>query len=67
MWLITDGYSPYFNKYGNADFAGQHARYVAAERAAQNSHAGLWDQVAVNGSDNETTRYSECDGRFALS
>jgi micrococcal nuclease len=49
--MIAAGYSPYFNKYGHADFASHHATYVAAERAAQAAHAGVWDQVTVNGSE----------------
>jgi micrococcal nuclease len=49
--MIAAGYSPYFNKYGNADFAEHHARFVAAERAAQSAHVGVWDQVTVNGSE----------------
>lgn len=50
-FMIGAGYSPYFNKYGNADFPSRHRRYTAAERAAQAAHVGLWDQVAVNGSE----------------
>jgi micrococcal nuclease len=49
--MIAAGYSPYFNKYGHADFASHHARYVAAEQAAQAAHVGVWDQVTVNGSE----------------
>jgi micrococcal nuclease len=49
--MIALGYSPYFNKYGHADFASHHQRYVAAERKAQGEHIGIWDQVTVNGSD----------------
>jgi micrococcal nuclease len=49
--MFAAGYSPYFNKYGHADFASHHATYVAAERAAQAAHAGVWDQVTVNGSE----------------
>ena len=49
--MIAEGYSPYFNKYGNADFPGHHVRYRAAERAAQSAHVGVWDQVGVNGSE----------------
>jgi micrococcal nuclease len=49
--MITAGFSPYFNKYGHADFAPHHARYVAAERTAQAAHVGVWDQVTVNGSE----------------
>lgn len=49
--MIGEGYSPYFNKYGNADFASHHARYLAAERTAQIDHVGVWDQVTVNGSE----------------
>lgn len=49
--MIAAGYSPYFNKYGHADFAQHHGRYVAAERDAQGAHIGVWDQVTVNGSE----------------
>lgn len=49
--MIAAGYSPYFNKYGHADFPSHHAAYVAAERAAQAAHIGVWDQPAVNGSE----------------
>ena len=49
--MIASGYSPYFNKYGHADFAAHHERYVAAERTAQAAHIGVWDQVTVNGSE----------------
>lgn len=47
--MIRDGYSPYFNKYGNAEFAVNHERYEAAERTAQRDHIGVWDQITVNG------------------
>jgi micrococcal nuclease len=49
--MIAAGYSPYFNKYGHAEFASRHDRYVAAEQAAQAAHVGVWDQITVNGSD----------------
>jgi micrococcal nuclease len=49
--MIAAGYSPYFNKYGHADFAPHHERYVAAEREAQAAQVGVWDQVTVNGSE----------------
>jgi micrococcal nuclease len=49
--MIAAGYSPYFNKYGHADFASRHRRYVVSERAAQAAHIGVWDQVTVNGSE----------------
>ncbi|MGH8576095.1 MAG: thermonuclease family protein, partial [Gammaproteobacteria bacterium] len=45
------GYSPYFVKYGYADFPDYHARYTAAEREAQAAHRGVWDQLAVNGAE----------------
>jgi micrococcal nuclease len=47
--MIHEGYSPYFVKYGYADFSAYHARYMAAERMAQTAHRGLWDQFTVNG------------------
>jgi micrococcal nuclease len=49
--MIAEGYSPYFNKYGHARFAEHHQAFVAAERSAQAARRGLWDQVAVNGSE----------------
>lgn len=49
--MIAEGYSPYFNKYGHARFAEYHQAFVAAERGAQAARRGLWDQVAVNGSE----------------
>ena len=49
--MIAAGFSPYFNKYGHADFPSHHERYVAAESAAQGAHIGVWDQVKVNGSE----------------
>jgi micrococcal nuclease len=47
--MIYEGYSPYFVKYGYADFPVYHARYMAAERSAQTAHRGVWDQMTVNG------------------
>jgi micrococcal nuclease len=49
--MIREGYSPYFTKYGYAEFAAFHRRYAAAERAAQGAHIGVWDQMTVNGQD----------------
>ncbi len=49
--MIRLGFSPYFTKYGFADFAGHHARYLAAQREAQAADIGVWNQVAVNGSE----------------
>ncbi len=49
--MIEDGYSPYFCKYGHVRTRDYHRRYLAAERSAQSRRAGLWDQVAVNGSE----------------
>ncbi len=49
--MIRKAFSPYFTKYGFADFPGHHQRYTAAERDAQVAHIGLWDQVGVNGSE----------------
>lgn len=48
--MIREGMSPYFMKYGYAHFSAFHARYVAAERAAQTERLGIWDQIAHNGS-----------------
>lgn len=47
--MIRLGYSPYFNKYGNADFLGHHRRYILAERDAQMAERGVWNQIQVNG------------------
>lgn len=49
-YMIRNGYSPYFNKYGNAVFSSHHRRYQRAERAAQRDNIGVWNQIAVNGS-----------------
>lgn len=49
--MIREGYSPYFVKYGNAEFAGHHQRYKVAELEAQRQKLGVWDQFAVNGSE----------------
>lgn len=49
--MIREGFSPYFMKYGNADFSDHHRRYVAAELAAQSAKLGVWDQLGVNGSE----------------
>lgn len=48
-WMIRQGYSPYFTKYGYAHFEAYHDRYVAAERQAQADHVGVWNQLEVNG------------------
>lgn len=47
--MIQEGYSPYFVKYGRAQFAGHHRRYVKAEQTAQRQRLGVWDQMGVNG------------------
>ncbi|WP_447598240.1 thermonuclease family protein [Nitrospira sp. Nam80] len=47
--MIHEGYSPYFMKYGYADFPAYHDRYTAAERKSQTAHRGMWDQFTVNG------------------
>lgn len=49
--MIREGYSPYFTKYGYAEFDDHHRRYREAERQAQANAAGLWDQLAVNGAE----------------
>lgn len=48
---IKEGYSPYFMKYGHAEFAPHRARYQSAEREAQQNNRGVWDQLTVNGSE----------------
>ena len=47
--MIREGYSPYFVKYGNADF--HHDRYRAAEREAQQRGIKVWNQIEENGSE----------------
>jgi micrococcal nuclease len=49
--MIAEGFSPYFNKYGHARFEAYHAAFVDAERRAQASRRGIWDQVSANGSE----------------
>ncbi len=49
--MIREGYSPYYAKYGFAAFPAHHARYTAAERAAQRANVGVWNQQAVNGAE----------------
>lgn len=48
--MIREGYSPYFSKYGYAEWPELHTRYEKAERDAQASNVGVWDQIKVNGS-----------------
>jgi micrococcal nuclease len=48
---IREGYSPYFTKYGYAEFDGHDARYREAERQAQADGRGVWDQIEVNGAE----------------
>jgi len=47
--MIRKGFSPYFVKYGRAGFAGHDVRYAEAERAAQEDHIGVWNQLEANG------------------
>lgn len=47
--MIQDGYSPYFTKYGYAEFEDHNSRYREAERQAQANGRGVWDQLSVNG------------------
>ena len=47
--MIREGYSPYFSKYGNANFDANHHRYRLAEREAQMANIGVWNQALVNG------------------
>lgn len=49
--MIREGFSPYFMKYGYADFTDHHTRYMDAERKAQMEHLGVWDQIENNGSE----------------
>ncbi|MCG8341783.1 MAG: thermonuclease family protein [Chlorobiales bacterium] len=49
--MIREGYSPYFMKYGNAQWEDLHKKYQIAEREAQIETLGVWDQIGVNGSE----------------
>ena len=49
-FMIKNGLSPYFTKYGYSNILENHLRYRAAERHAQAKGLGIWDQVANNGS-----------------
>jgi micrococcal nuclease len=62
--MIAEGYSPYFTKYGYARFDAYHRRYLSAERTAQAFQRGLWNQVAVNGS--EQRNYAALGAWWAL-
>ncbi|MDH5302311.1 MAG: thermonuclease family protein [Gammaproteobacteria bacterium] len=48
--MIAEGYSPYFCKYGFAEFADKHLNYSRAEVIAQQNDRGVWNQMEVNGS-----------------
>lgn len=50
-YMIREGFSPYFVKYGYAVFAELHERYIEAEREAQIARRGVWDQLSVNGTE----------------
>lgn len=47
--MVREGFSPYFTKYGNANFDDNHHRYRCAEREAQMANIGVWNQILVNG------------------
>lgn len=47
--MIELGLSPYFVKYGYAEFPANHDRYATAERKAQEAQLGVWNQLAHNG------------------
>lgn len=49
--MIREGYSPYFTKYGYADFESHHRRYLAAERRAQADDLGIWSPTRPEGSE----------------
>jgi micrococcal nuclease len=49
--LIREGLSPYFTKYGYAEFLDLHRKYISAEQQAQSRRAGIWDQIANNGAE----------------
>ncbi|WP_414545519.1 thermonuclease family protein [Nostoc sp. CCY0012] len=48
--MIQSGYSPYFSKYGYAEWTELHHKYTQAERVAQTANIGVWNQAEVNGS-----------------
>ncbi|MEN9222767.1 MAG: thermonuclease family protein [Thermostichus sp. BF3_bins_97] len=49
--MIREGYSPYFSKYGYAEWPELHQKYMQAERVAQADNIGVWNQMEVNGSE----------------
>ena len=49
--MIKKGFSPYYMKYGYAALPDNHERYLQAEKEAQISNLGVWNQVEVNGSE----------------
>jgi micrococcal nuclease len=49
--MIQEGYSPYFSKYGYAEWPQLHQRYMQAERTAQTANIGVWNQAEVNGAE----------------
>lgn len=49
--MIRKGFSPYFTKYGYAEFGEYHRRYRNAEREAQADDIGVWNQLDVNGAE----------------
>lgn len=49
--MIREGYSPYFCKYGNANFIDKHELYISAEREAMQNNLGVWNQIVNNGSE----------------
>jgi micrococcal nuclease len=49
--MIQEGYSPYFTKYGYAEWSELHQKYIHAERVAQTNNVGVWNQAEVNGSE----------------
>jgi len=48
--MIETGFSPYFVKYGYAEFEDKHLRYTQAEREAQSERKGVWNQIEGNNS-----------------
>lgn len=43
--LVREGWSPYFNKYGNSRV--YHSEFVEAQSEAQREHLGIWDPTRV--------------------
>lgn len=47
--MIREGYTPYFQKYGYANYLELHEKYITAEKEAQAENRGIWNQLENNG------------------